>query len=186
MAEAVSARFALHWDWVASATQSSGCQLAAVWPSPVNADVCFQAAGFTDFGDADDRWDALAETWLQRLIAALSAQGTPVLRSPPLLAHRPWWQRWFKPAVPLPLLQQVLMPMHWDSLPACELHFGDSGAVLRAGQGHWLCWLRWPEARAAELPALLQQLAAGHPLHRTPLAWQHLMVDHHGHAWSPA
>lgn len=179
-------RFALHWDWVASPTLRPGWRWAAVWPSPVNADACFQAAGFTDFGDADGHWDALAEAWLQRLIEAFSALGTPLLRSPPLKARRPWWQRWFKPAEPLPLLQQVLMPMHWDSLPTCELHFGGSGVVLRAGQGHGLCWLRWPDAQADALPALLLQLAAGHALHRTPLAWQHLMVDHHGQIWSPA
>jgi len=159
-----------------------GWRLAALWPSPVNADACFEAAGFTDFDDADAPWDTLAEAWLQRLIQALSALGTPALRSAPLQARRAWWQRWHRPTEPLPLPQQLLMPMHWDSLPACELHFGDSGVVLRTGQGHWLCWLHWPEDRAAELPALLLQLADGHPLHRTPLAWQHLQTDHHGQA----
>jgi hypothetical protein len=177
-----SSRFALHWDWVAQVPSRPGWRLAALWPSPVNADAWFEAAGFTDFDDADAPWDTLAEAWLQRLIQALSALGTPALRSAPLQARRAWWQRWHRPTEPLPLPQQLLMPMHWDSLPARELHFGDSGVVLRTGQGHWLCWLHWPEDRAAELPALLLQLADGHPLHRTPLAWQHLQTDHHGQA----
>jgi hypothetical protein len=31
-------------------------QLYAIWPSPVDHDLCFDAAGFADFGDSDDLW----------------------------------------------------------------------------------------------------------------------------------
>ena len=49
--------FQIHWSLV-PATEAMdlappGHRLLAIWPAPVNHDVCFKAAGFTLFGDND-------------------------------------------------------------------------------------------------------------------------------------
>ena len=40
------------YDW-----QSRPGTLLALLPEPVNADVCFQSAGYDTLGDVDDQWD---------------------------------------------------------------------------------------------------------------------------------
>lgn len=166
-----STRFTLHWSAVAG-TQAqffvpAGYQLLAIWPSPVNPDACFEAAGFTDFGDQDVAWDKQADTLRERLLVALRHYGAPRLLSVPLHPKKPWWS-WSTPE-PLSLPEQVSLPQYWDNLPECVLAFGESGVQLRTGQGHHLYWLTLPDT--LDLPAFAVQLAEAHPCRKTPLRW---------------
>ena len=171
-------RFELHWSEVASplppALAGFTGRVLAVWPAPVNADSCFEAAGFTDFDDHDDAWDDAAVALLGRAVEQLSLFGAPALRSPPLLDTPPWHRRLLGAApVPRPLLTQLELPMRWDSLPPCVVVFGDQGAALRTGEGHVLLWLSLP--RDVEPAGFVAALAGGHPVTRTVLRWTALL-----------
>lgn len=168
--------FRVHWARVESESRSADSVLFAVWPAPVNADECFRAAGFTDFGDADDAWDAEAEALLRRIVDRLSAYGEPRLASTPLSPSLRWGDRLRNRAPqPLPLTEQLLAPMHWDSLPDAIVEFGSRAVSLRAGSGHVLLWITLPATQAAGFEDALTAIAAPHPLVRTELEWAHLL-----------
>jgi hypothetical protein len=158
----------------AGSVAAPGHHLIAIWPSPVNHDACFEQAGFTEFGDNDEEWDAQAEELLRRVIAQLSRFGSPVLLSKPLPMRRPWYQV-FKSSPPQPLLQQALLPMHWDSLPSFRAVFSPSTAELRTGSGHFLLWVSVPTALLAEPRAFVAEVAAPWPIQQTQLRWHTLL-----------
>jgi hypothetical protein len=143
----------------------------------VNADACFEAAGFTDFGGADhddDAWERSAAGMLDRLLAELSRFGPARLTSEPVPLRRTWrmvltGKRW-----PVDLVQQLSMVMEQDHLGDCTVGFGEGGATLRAGSGHHLFWVALPEADAGGFEALARAVAGGHPLRRTDLDWTRL------------
>lgn len=181
-------RFVVHWgrvpdhhtpDWALRA--GAGQALFAIWPAPVNADACFAAAGFNDFGDADPAWEGEATALWQRLLVALQTHGTARLVSKPLAPRQPWHQRLLRrPAPPPhPLLEQLELPMQWDSLPPCEVVFGEQAAAVRSGNGHLLCWVLWPSSQADAFGALVQQLGGAHPVQHTPLHWPALLGGAH-------
>jgi hypothetical protein len=171
--------FSLHWSPVppALAGGDAGTALLAVWPAPVNPDACFEAAGFADFGDADDAWDRRAAGLLVRLIAELGAYGEPRLLGAPLRTRPGLARRLMGGAgETLPLEEQIQAPMHHDSLPDTVVAFGAGGVALRAGGGHVLYWITLPEGETDRFVAgVLPRLADGSPLHETPLEWRHLL-----------
>lgn len=155
---------------------ATGLQPLAIWPSPVNPDACFAAAGWTEFGDQNAAWETDAAVFQTRLLTALEAQfGTPQLLSEPLRVPRKWWSR--QPAAPLALAEQVSLPMAWDHLPDCLLTFGTSGASLRTGNGHHLYWLTLPQT--VEPAAWLLAVVGDLPLRRGKLRWAGLLQGYH-------
>jgi hypothetical protein len=174
-------RFEIHWCEVpppgdAPLVQQRE-QLLALWPAPVNADECFKAAGFTDFEDSDESWDNEATALLSRVIEALKVYGPPQLKSQALSTKVPWFKRRFSAPSELPLLEQLELPMHWDSLPSCVVNFGSAGASVRTGNGHVLMWVTLPEATLEGCKAFASGVAASHPLFRTPLKWSYLNIS---------
>lgn len=172
-------RITLHWSPIpldlALPQVGEGRILFALWPAPVNPDACFEAAGFGDFGDSDDAWEVEAAALLDRLIATLSRHGEGRLLSQPLRPSRPWYRRVFSRPQPLPLRQQIEMPLEWDSLPDCLVAFGDQGITLGTGKGHHLFWIGWPAADAGGFPVLLEAVGAGLPRMKTDLKWACLL-----------
>ena len=150
-------------------------ELFALWPSPVNDDVCFREAGFTNFGDGDESWDADADGLLTRLIEALSGYGPASLISEPVEKHQSWYRRLFTKAEVFELRQQIELPIHWDELPDCIVGFGRSGVSLRTGSGHHIFWIMLPRSDAASFPSVAGRVAASHPLVRTELRWEYLV-----------
>jgi hypothetical protein len=70
----------IHWaDLGAHRYEGRAGQLHVVWPSPVDHDACFAAAGFNKFADSDDVWDADFLAALERLVVepCFAAFGTP-------------------------------------------------------------------------------------------------------------
>jgi hypothetical protein len=148
--------------------------LLAIWPSPVNADECFAAAGFTDFGDSDATWDAESARALERLIEELRSFGEPALLSEPIAPRAPVISRIFAAPPPLPLLEQITLPTQWDSCPDCVVAFGEGGVTLRTGSGHMLYWVTLPAESVpadGQAPSLLARVAGAHPLLQTTLDW---------------
>lgn len=166
----------VHWSRVDDASsEADGPVIYAIWPSPVNPDVCFAAAGFTDFGDHEDDWD---EAMVDRLLAEMSAFGAPRLVSEPLFPQVPLLCRLFTRPEALPLKDQVMSPMLWDSCPDCVVAFGDAGATVRTGFGHVIFWVTLPAGavrRGDEAPAVVVRIAGAHPLVRTTLVWAPLL-----------
>jgi hypothetical protein len=171
--------FTVHWSPVsglaAQRIAADGVAVFALWPSPMNDDACFRAAGFTDFGDADDQWDANAEALLSEMLSELSEFGSPRLLSEPLEKECPWYLRPFTKREPFDLTQQIQLPMQWDNLPDCLVSFGESGVSLRSGRGHIIYWIALPQSEASCFPGLVKRIATSHPLVCTELLWDCLI-----------
>lgn len=171
--------FTVHWSQVlgdvALRHTAEGFSLFALWPSPVSDDACFREAGFTDFGDGDENWEAHAAGLLTRLLAELSSYGVPRLASKPVERHQPWYRRPLAEAEVPDLRQQFELPMQWDELPDCVVLFGESGASLRTGSGHHLFWIVLPEQDAPSFADLVKRVAGLHPVVRTDLKWECLV-----------
>jgi hypothetical protein len=54
-------------------------RLYAIWPSPVDHDLCFDAAGFADFSDSDDLWHRDFNDLVARVLESLGDLGTAIL-----------------------------------------------------------------------------------------------------------
>lgn len=168
------AAFTLHWSRVPNppADALPGVQVHALWPSPVNPDVCFKEAGFTDFEDADASWDGQADALVQRVLGALSQHfGPAALRHAPILQGLPWYRALFTRPQPLPLWEQLSRPMHDDRHAPADIRFGSSGARVRGGEGHQLMWIDWPSPAPLAFEAFVLSLAAGAPVQQTELNW---------------
>ena len=140
----------------------------------MNHDVCFKEAGFTVFGDNDEIWDDAAEELLRRAIESLSSFGAVRYLSKPLKNNPPWYLRPFRSGRELQLQQQALLPMQWDSLPSFHAQFGEGGAALRTGNGHFLLWVNLPNAVPDAL-AFVKRIAGPWPVIETELRWTHLL-----------
>jgi hypothetical protein len=177
MSRGARSPFTIHWDVVtiAKAHERTGNErvLLAVWPAPVNPDACFEAAGFTVFGDGDAGWERNTAMTVDRLLSALTAHGVPRLISVPRKRSWPLYLRLFISEGELPLPEQVKAPMFSDSVPPCEVQFGSDGVSLRTGAGHALWWVELPVA--VDAAAFVSQVAGGLPVERTTLAWEHLL-----------
>ena len=172
-ARAVVSVFTVHWSPVSRA--ENGAELFALWPAPMNDDVCFRAAGFTDFDDADYSWDANADAVLDRLLGILSHYGQPALISKPAERAQSWLQSLFRKAEVFGMREQIVVPMNWDGLPDCVVAFGSSGITLRTGKGHHIFWITVPAECAMKFSDVAQQVAGSHPLLRTDLRWDRLL-----------
>jgi hypothetical protein len=165
-----------------------GHRMMAIWPSSVNADVCFREAGFDSFADTDDRWDDEWKRIVARVLAVLGRSGTPQLRvdpTPPRTGIAAAWDR-VRTAISRaavydpPLLQRVLDATLDDRFPDVVVDFGDPSVVtLRAGSGHPLLWIYGP---SSSLPAaeMLAEVADGCPVTRLDLDWAPLLHPPHG------
>jgi hypothetical protein len=170
--------FQIHWSLVpqdeTTALVAPNCRLLAIWPAPVNHDACFRQAGFTQFGDNDAEWDQAAEGLLRRVLEKLGRYGDPKLESQPLRDNPPWYLRPFVAGRKLPLPQQALWPMQWDSLPDFHVRFGKKGAALRTGSGHFLLWVTLPDA-GSEAGRFVSEVAGPWPVLETRLRWAMLL-----------
>lgn len=144
--------------------------------STVNHDACFEAAGFTLFGDNDDDWDRAAEDVLRQVIERLSELGASKLVSDPLKDHAPWYLRLFRTGEELPFLQQTLLPMQDDPLPGFHAQFGRDGAALQTGSGHFLLWITLPETRPNP-SEFVRSVAERWEVVESRLRWSPLLPD---------
>ncbi|MDD2775317.1 MAG: hypothetical protein PHU06_05125 [Gallionella sp.] len=166
--------FTLHWGIVSEQPNQS---LYALFPSPVNDDVCFAEAGHCDFqsDDADyseGYWDAQAAILHQRVWSALSALGAATLCSPPLYPAQAWWQFWHAPA-PLPLMKQLELSMYEDNLPTARVRFG-SAVEIETDNGHQLYWIRLLPDCPMDFATLLTGLKGEWVSKQVMLDWQKL------------
>lgn len=148
----------LHWGNVGTFRRHGELgTLFALWPAPVNADACFEAAGFRDFDDAvaTDDWDLDFQELLTNVLGALAARGAT------------------RDAAIRERLEEVFQD---DDAAPCEITFGDPPrAVLRASDGHTIFWVWLHHSVAETWKASLPAVAAGRPVVETNLKWSALL-----------
>jgi hypothetical protein len=158
-------------------SEPSNEKIYAIFPSPVNDDVCFAAAGHRDFYSEDEHyseayWDEQAEVLHQKIWAVLSGLGQAVLCSPPLYAPRSRLKFWQRP-VPLPLIEQLALPMWQDHLPAARVRFGQA-VEIETGRGHCLYWLRLLPDCPRDFATLWVEITAAWTVQQVQLDWEKL------------
>jgi hypothetical protein len=171
--------FSIHGSVVqhapAAAALSSGLHLVALWPSPVEHDLCFRDAGFTEFGDNDDAWSERADAFLDRLLTELTTFGQPRLLSKPIESAGRTLLHPFRSSRVVDLREQITLPIAWDSLPECIVAFGGEGVTLRTGQGHHLFWITLRAGGPLDIEAFMHRVAGNEPFFQTTLRWECLL-----------
>ncbi len=151
-----------------------GARTLVLWPSRVNADVCFESAGFHDFCDTGLVWDETFELLGRLLVHGLSVRaGAPhalPARSFPihkrLLGHTP--------PVSTPA-SALLDAAHEDSLGRVTVLFGDPvAAALTTSDGHPLWWLHSAPGRDDLPEAVRAMCGAAFGMRRRALDWSKL------------
>jgi hypothetical protein len=146
------------WSW------PSG-RLYAIWPSPVDHDQCFEAAGFTEFGDSDDSWDRDFSDLIARVLESLAHFGGAVLREGEYPVER---------GRPRASCRDALIAAATDdNVPPCVVVFGDPPkASVRTCDGHPILWT-WISGDN-DLDTSLGGLAGGREIVNRTMKWQKL------------
>ena len=166
----------IHWARVPPehAPFEPGQPCWAIWPEPVDHDVCFEAAGFHGFADTDAQWDAEWTSMIDTLFTCLSQAGEPVLLSgtPPTIKQG-WWKR---------RRGTIRETLEWatdtDSVPLCCVGFGEPpGAKIVAANGHPLFWIYLNQGIPFE--QVMADISGPREIVNTELRWHHLapLVD---------
>ncbi len=163
-------------------------RLFAIWPARVNADACFEKAGFHEWSDgvegAEDEFPRL----VTRLVGCLERVGFAVLRE----GEYPKRHRGLSAALsdlfkqnksvsPGPTIVDALLAAAWsDNFLPCVVNFGEPPqAALRTGDGHDLLWM-WTSDSGPDVDGLLDAIAEGRPLRRLTLDWTALASERKG------
>lgn len=151
--------------------------LFAVWPEPVDRDVCFEKAGFDRFADSDQTWDADLESVLQGVLTTLGKYGEPVVNGDP-----PAWRQSLKDRVlgkrapDLRLSEQVALVAHDDQFAPCRVDFGlPIRAAIFVSDGHPIVWIWLHHDVAPAWQDHLKALADARDVTATTLHWNHLL-----------
>ena len=157
----------INWGQVGPArpawADASG-QLWAIWPSPVDHDACFAAAGFNEMADTDAAWDDDFSELLERLLTALKTFGEPRL----VEGEYPCQGR----RVSTSLREALFAAATNDHFPPCIVSFGEPAqASVRTSDGHPILWLWTSEALGIDR---LLTAAAGLPVREAALQWDAL------------
>lgn len=145
----------------------------ALWPEPVDHDLCFEKAGFTQFADSDESWDADFESLAERLLHALRNNGTMRLVSGERAVSRTGLFR--RPEVGS-LLQTLIFAAQDDQFPICILEFGQpASARISVGHGHPIFWVELLDTTV--FPAVLNDAANKLPVAESMLQWEMLLPE---------
>jgi hypothetical protein len=151
--------------------------LFALWPGPVDHDLCFESAGFDRFADSDEAWDADFESILQGVLATLGSYGNPVVTG-----DRPVWKqslvaRLLRERAPeLGLPEQLALVSRDDQFGPCRLDFGlPVRAAIYVSDGHPIVWIWLHQTVASAWQSDLRTFAGGRNAIETTLRWDHLL-----------
>lgn len=113
-----------------------------------------------------------------------SSAGTELV-SKPLRENLPCYLRPFRAARELPLMEQALLPMRLDFLPRFHARFGENGAALSAGSGHFLFWVALPDV-GEQAFELVREAAEPWPILETALRWATLIPPESSYSFIPS
>jgi hypothetical protein len=163
---------ALHWDEVVIVDQpwlpARTGRLLTLLPGPADHDVCLREAGFDDFGDTDDLWDAMFSSVVNRVFEYGASHGHARLMSGDVRAYAS--RAAGKSPAPA-IADAMICAATDDRFPPCQVEFGDPSAVaVRTSQGHPVVWL-WERSPSLASDGTVALLAQGLPIRRTRLRW---------------
>jgi len=154
----------LHWDLIEDSGSESVDLL--IWPGPINHDLCFKTAGFTDFLDPDAQWDRDFEELTGRLVDKLLEFGDaeherPALRQKLLsvLGRTSTLKR-------SDLIKEIIDRTMYSYLPN-KIVFGD--VSLEVDNEHPLFVLTLPDSTS--VAKIVDFVASNVPQSRTTLDW---------------
>jgi hypothetical protein len=159
--------FQLNWGEVneprPSWSPSSGT-LWAVWPSPIDHDLCLRDAGVDEFDDTDSAWNVEFSTLLEKLIKSLAklGEGTLIQGEYPVdhSCHR------------VSLCDALIGAATDDNFHPCMVTFGAPPvASLRTSYGHAIIWV-W--LASGYLDRYLDAIADGRHMRQRKLRWANL------------
>ena len=170
---------AIHWGDVGDrGYRGDRGRLFALWPAPVNHDVCFRNAGFDRFADTDDAWDADFAIVIQDLLAALRAHGSPVVTGEPIFRRRLIDRLLGKRVPTLALHEQLALVARDDQWLPCHVDFGEPvRAVVCVSDGHPILWIWLHQDLANAWQDHLHAIARGGTLIETTLRWEVLLPE---------
>jgi hypothetical protein len=154
-----------------------------IWPAPMDADYCFAQAGFRDFADSDEKWDADWTQLVERAVMRLQLIGAPCIRQGTeayeIVEPRSLARRLLALLLPetrptkrvrLSLTGQVVLVAEDDQFGEVIAEFGKPPrAVIWAGGGHRALWIEWTPDAILDRDEFLRIVADGRPVHETAL-----------------
>ncbi len=149
-----------------------GAAGVALWPTPIDADACFEEAGFAEFADSDAEWDAGFEQLGALLVETVGRLAGPAQPLPPPPPTRAWFglRRVARPAPTA--LEALLEAAHDDNRGRVTACFGSPArAALTTADGHPIWWLHAAPELAGLPEAVRAACAARYPVARRPLPW---------------
>lgn len=168
----------IHWGRVGQRGYRDACgSLFALWPEPIDADRCFDLAGFDGFEDSDEIWNADFESLLETVLVTLRQYGRGVTAGERPVVDRSLLDRLARrcPST-LELSAHLALVAMDDSFAPCRVDFGDPVcAVLVAGDGHPIVWIWLHEEVAGAWREHVARIASGRPLVETNLDWEVLL-----------
>ena len=137
----------------------------AIWPSPVDHDLCFKAAGFDDFADTDEAWNSEFATFVGGMLGQLETAGRPKLAS----GEYPVDQGRVRQS----LADALVAASRDDNFRPCTVTFGEPArALIRTSDGHPLLWIALAEGDAAKMVAAA---AGNRDVREQNLDWEKLL-----------
>lgn len=157
----------LHWGHVGRREwRGARGELFALWPEPVDHDVCFRDAGFTAFADTDESWDVDFSALIERLLGRFARYGASTVRGE---APRQTGD------ASSPILRLVVAAEN-DGFPPCFVSFGSPlRAVVMTSAGHPILWVWLEERVASDWSEHLAALGRDHEVVETALRWEVLL-----------
>lgn len=177
---------AIYWDTLTTYDsgddQRSKHCLYAIWPSPIDADDCFIKAGFTEFTDTDDKWDADWRAIISEVISYLSLNGKAVIRQPivpveknrlidRILNNKPKFND-----VILSLVEQIELTTLEDNFPLAIVDFGNQYSLsLVTGNGHPILWILVDPKTKLHPKEIVNQIGKERKTSQRQLDWSKLV-----------
>ena len=176
----------IYWDTFSKEHDLQGAwqdsTMHAIWPSSVDSDACFAAAGFTEFEDTDSDWDANWATLIERIVSGLSRYGEPVIQNSVSASVRTsWWDRIWSGRFTdskqdLTLVQQMVLTTTENSFETAVVGFGlEANLTLICGDGHPILWLQVKDGTDWSFSALIDAISVDCRQQRLSLDWQQLI-----------
>ena len=164
----------LHWAEIDSEHKTLDVDgpCIALWPSPIDADDCFEKAGFNDFEDSNDKWDVDFIKLMETLFVGLKKNGSPRLLSGEL----PFKKIHFFKSKEGTVFEALEAAAQDDQFPPCLVGFGDKqDSFLLTSDGHPIFWI-YPGPKVTP-EGWLQSLGFGLELTKTELNWMFLIPN---------
>jgi hypothetical protein len=140
-------------------------RLFAIWPSPVDHDVCFEEAGAEDMEDTDAEWDDAFSAMLDRLLSKLAEIGPPRLIEGEYPGTGSHLSRSLRDALLAAALDD-------NFAPRSVIFDAPARASVRTSDGHALLWV-WI-GFDLRIESLVSEIAGPVPTRCATLNWSKL------------